>query len=223
MYRDYLKAHPDEWNHLAGLCRITISRFYRDRAVFNALRWKVLPELASSRREEQRLELRCWCCGCASGEEVYTLKMLWSLCEVDFPNLEFEITATDIDSHLLTRARQGVYPGSSLRELPLKWRSEFFKEETGAFRIKGSLTDRIHWLEQDVLSEMPEGTFDLVLCRNLVFTYFEPILQHKVLRRFETVTQPGAALVIGQMESLPSIQGFHPWLDPLRIYRRVIL
>ncbi|MFB3131394.1 MAG: CheR family methyltransferase, partial [Rhodothermales bacterium] len=74
-YRAYLEAHPDEWDVLDAMCRITISRFYRDRGVFDLLRATLLPQRAQRATDETTL--RCWSAGCASGEEVYTLKILW--------------------------------------------------------------------------------------------------------------------------------------------------
>jgi chemotaxis protein methyltransferase CheR len=77
-YRCHLEAHPAEWGVLGEICRITISRFYRDRVVFDHLHRVILPELARS-AEGRGAELRRWSAGCASGEEPYALKILWEL------------------------------------------------------------------------------------------------------------------------------------------------
>jgi chemotaxis protein methyltransferase CheR len=76
-YRDYLQAHPDEWPRLDELCRISISRFYRDRRVFDHLRDDVLPTLAQVAVARHENQVRCWSVGCASGEEIYTVVILW--------------------------------------------------------------------------------------------------------------------------------------------------
>src|SRR5438477_9810042 len=73
-YRDYLERRPDEWARLDALCRVTISRFYRDRETFAALEQEVLPALARG-----GAEIEVWSAGCASGEEPYTLALLWKL------------------------------------------------------------------------------------------------------------------------------------------------
>src|SRR5215210_7494288 len=77
-YRGQLEADPHEWAVLGDLCRITISRLYRDKRVFDFLGGVILPELAKTAFLQFR-PIRCWCVGCASGEEVYTLKILWDL------------------------------------------------------------------------------------------------------------------------------------------------
>jgi chemotaxis protein methyltransferase CheR len=79
-YREKLGSDPREWLAVDQSCHITISRFFRDRGVFHILQSRVLPEIATRARSEQR-EARCWSIGCASGEEPYTVKILWDLLE----------------------------------------------------------------------------------------------------------------------------------------------
>jgi len=126
-YRAHLARHEEEWRVLDGLCRITISRFYRDRHVFDALRTVVLPELARRAQARRASGLRCWSAGCASGEEPYTLLLIWHLeLEHRFPEVPLTVVATDSDGVLLARARRACYPGSSLRDLPGSWKELAF-------------------------------------------------------------------------------------------------
>jgi chemotaxis protein methyltransferase CheR len=108
-YRARLEADPAEWQILDQFCHITISRFFRDRGVFEALRKRVLPVIAARAKRERR-EARVWSAGCASGEEAYTLKILSAV--------SLSITATDVDKTMLARARKGCFKPTSLRELP---------------------------------------------------------------------------------------------------------
>ena len=71
-YREYLVSHHEEWQVLDSLCRVTISRFYRDRRVFDVLRFEILPTLARRALTDAEKEVRCWSAGCCSGEEPYT-------------------------------------------------------------------------------------------------------------------------------------------------------
>ena len=221
-YRSLLEQDRGEWERLRFLCRVTISSFYRDRAVFDALRSHVLPALAASAAENGRSSLRCLCAGCASGEEVYTLKILAQQQQrEDSLALPVEIVATDIDAEMLQRAERGTYSKSSLKTLPREWLEEAFDQEDDTFRVKDRFRDRILWLRQDIQEEMPPGPFDLVLCRNLVFTYLDLPLQRDILDRLSSVLREGGALVIGKQESLPEgTPHFYPWLNSLRVYRR---
>ena len=221
-YRTYLDAHPAEWLVLDSLCRISIARFYRDRVVFDRLRDAVLPALAQQalRREETRL--RCWSIGCASGEEPYTLHLLWQLAvQPQFPRLACYILATDTDPQLLARAAAGCYPVSSLREVPEAWRTTAFTPRDDDYCLRAEFRQGVEFQQQDIRTAAPDGPFDLILCRNLVFTYFDEARQQQALARIIERLQPDGILVIGKTEQLPSDHpALTPWDTHLRLYRR---
>ena len=209
-YRERLEADPAEWQVLDGLCRIPISRFYRDRAVFDALARQVLPELARRAAADGR-PVRCWSAGCASGEEAYSLKILWDL---DVRQAEqasgLEVTGTDAGDDLLARARRGCYEPGSLKDAPAHWLAQAFEAEDGLHCVRARHRDGLRFIRQDIRRQAAEGPFDLVLCRNLAFTYFEPELQADVLARIAAALAAGGYLVIGSHERLPDAPGFEP-------------
>jgi len=221
-YRAFLDSRPGEWAILDGYCRIPISRFYRDREIFEHLEHVVLPALAEATVAAGRSELACWSACCASGEEPYTLAILWRLrLRHRFPGLSFRIVATDIDSQLLERARTGCYQASSLKALPPPLLAEAFTRHGEQLCVRHEFR-AIEIFQQDIRQTVPEGEFDLVLCRNAVLTYFEPALQHEVMGRVVARLRPGGALVIGMHESLPeNLQGFVPWRGARAIYRKL--
>ena len=174
-YRELLLARPNEWAVLDGLMNVTISRFNRDRGVFEFLRDEILEP-----------GMRVWSAGCASGEEPYTLALL---CD------GLDILATDVDPAMLRRAEAARYPASALREL----------HDRDAF-TDGVLDERYRHVTfacHDIRDDPPAGPFDLVLCRNLAFTYFDEPTQRATLQRLASVTP---TLVIGAHESLPEGQ-----------------
>jgi chemotaxis protein methyltransferase CheR len=176
-YRAFLATHDDEWTALDAICRVTISRLYRDAPVMERLARDVLPRAR-----------RVWSAGCASGEEAYTVALL-------APHVE--IVATDVDAELVERARRADFGESSLRELPLDLRARLASE-------RDALRARITFLVQDLRDEAPAGPFELVLCRNVAFTYFDVPVQREVLARIHSVLAPGGELVIGKGEALPA-------------------
>jgi chemotaxis protein methyltransferase CheR len=221
VYRAYLEIHPEEWPVLDSLCRISISRFYRDRGVFDCLRQTVYPTLAELALARGETELRCWSIGCASGEEPYTLKLLWELdLQPRFPALTCRLITTDADPHMLQRAQKGCYPVSSLKELPSEWRETAFVRSGEEYCLREKFRTGLEFRCQDIRSRQPEETFHLVLCRNLVFTYFEGFLQQQVLPQITRRLLPGGGLVIGQTESLPDdTVSLIPWFPRLGIFR----
>lgn len=221
-YRAYLEAHEAERSVFDGFCRISISRFYRDRGVFDCLRDSILPELAALARSRGDEALRCWSAGCASGEEVYTLKIVWSLSvAARFPDLPLRITATDCDATLLERARQGCYSFSSLKDLPREWVSAAFDVRGDLFCLRDEYRPEIAFRQQDIRNEMPDGPFHLILCRHGAFTYFEEGLQRRILSELLARLVRSGVLVVGKQEPLPSgVTGLSQCGSRMGIYRR---
>jgi chemotaxis protein methyltransferase CheR len=221
-YRAYVESHPEEWVVLDSFCWISISRLLRDRIVFDRLGAVVLRELAAAAAARGERDLRCWRAGCASGEEPYSLKILWMLeLASRFPDLSLAVVATDIDEALLERARAARYRASSLRELPGAWVDKVFTRSDGLFEVRPEFRAGVEFLRQDVREEAPRGPFDLILCRNLVFTYFDASLRQETLERILRELRPGGALVIGLRERLPEgAAGLAGWESRLKIYRK---
>jgi chemotaxis protein methyltransferase CheR len=211
-YRRHLEGGPEEWGVLETFCRIPISRFYRDRGVFDALRRVVLPALAAQAEARADRRLRVWSAGCASGEEAWTLLACFAAdLAPRHPTLGLDLVATDVEPHLLERARSARYAPSSTRELPAELREVLFQPGQEACVVRDRHRDA-SWRLQDLRYEAPEGHFDLVLCRNVAFTYFAADVQRQVLARVAARLRPGGALVIGRHERLPEGgEGFAPW------------
>lgn len=222
-YRAYLEANSDEWGRLDGLCRVTISRFYRDRAVMDHLGAVVLPGLAelAERRGDRHLE--CWTIGCASGEEPYSLALIWHFrVGTGHPGVRLRIRATDVDPLLLERAREACYEPSSLRDLPPGWMAEAFERRAGLFCLRRRFRQGVVVELADVRCGGPPGPLDVILCRNVAFTYFDDGEQRRVLGDLLARLRPGGVLVLGSHERLPADQwplaqdGAHP------VYRRLL-
>ena len=220
-YRAYLESTPDEWQQLDALCHVTISRFYRDRAVFEFLERSVLPELAT-RAAESGGALDAWSVGCASGEEPYSLVLSWeNAVRPLFPAVPLLVDATDVDETMIRRAREASYERSSLRDLPESWRRRAFVHRGGRYYLRPHFRRPVTVEPHDVRDPSPRGPYDLVLCRNVVFTYFDLPIQREVAERLACSIRPGGALVIGSHETLPEAgHTLAPWCARLGVFRR---
>jgi chemotaxis protein methyltransferase CheR len=210
-YRARLHADPAEWEVLRALTPVTISRFARDRAVFDAVREAVVPALERAARADGRDRLRAWSAGCASGEEAYTLALLWPA---------MDVLATDVHSPVLERARRARYPASSLRELTAAERKRGFVAVGAEHAVRPEIATRVAVARHDVRDPPPAAApFDIVLCRNAAFTYLDAEAQRAVLDRLADALVPGGALVIGRHETLPETARFEPWPDVRATHR----
>jgi chemotaxis protein methyltransferase CheR len=107
-----------------------------------------------------------------------------------------------------------------VKDLPASARGQAFEHAHGAYRLKPAYRRDITFLEQDIRNVQADGPFDLVLCRNLVFTYFDDALQSEISSRIVATMRDAAALVLGIHEQLPAdTRELCPWFDKLRIYR----
>lgn len=214
-YRERLERDPDELALVATFCRVTISRFYRDRALWDRLRRADLPRLARAGRS-----VRAWSAGCASGEEPYTLRLIWDL-EVSSEGAPpLEVLATDAGEQVLERARSALYDKNSMKELPAELRDRAFVFEAPVYRLTEALRAGVTFLRRDLRDDMPPGPFDLVFCRNLAFSYFDDDAQRETARRFAERMPPGALLVLGSHERLPFGAPFVLDDPSLEVYRR---
>lgn len=221
-YQDYLATHPDEWSRLDALCTIPISRFYRDKRGFDCLRREILPSVARRAMANAQKEVRCWSAGCAAGEEAYTLKIVWNTdLSQRFRGLSLRVIGTDVDENLLRRARAGSYGMSSLKDLPPELLETAFTRSGKLYCVRESFRDAIDFRRQDIRTHLPAERFDIILCRNLVFTYFDEPSQRKLLPRITERLVPGGALVIGSHESLPEgTLDLTPWVAGPGIFRK---
>lgn len=181
---------------------VPISRFFRDRRLWVVLETELLPGLIRWCGST----LRAWSAGCARGEEVYSLKILWhewAGCGERVPFLE--LWATDFHPGFLEAASQGVYHGSSLREVSSDRLSTFFVPAGGdRYAVSGFLKEGILWHQRDLLRDPPPSSaLHLVFLRNNLLTYYESPEQEQALRRIVGCLVEGGFLVVGSRERPP--------------------
>jgi chemotaxis protein methyltransferase CheR len=132
------------------------------------------------------------------------------------------IVATDVDEHLLERARTACYGKGSLRELPAAWIDQAFDRRNGLYCLRDRWKASVAFYHQDIRREQPPGQFDLILCRNMAFTYFSDVVQRIVLDRIAERLWLDGCLVIGRHESLPGTVPSLEATGTLGIYRKLI-
>jgi two-component system chemotaxis response regulator CheB len=204
-YRQYLgtlPANDAEWQLLINQITTNKTDFFREPAHFKFLLEKFLPHW-TSRNPDGRL--RVWSAACSTGEEPYTLAMVLHRYFQD--ENRFEILASDIDTEVLEKARNGVYPITRLNEIPFEYHATGFVKGKGDvqkwFKIKNNLQARIKFTRINLLEldGNEAGRFDLIFCRN-VFIYFQQETIQTIIGGFHRALNPSGAMILGHSESL---------------------
>ena len=220
-YQHYLAQRPDEWQQLDSLCRVVITRFYRDKLVFAELTERVLPQMASAAMANGRPQIRMWSIGSASGEEPYSLAILWHHhLAPRFPEIQVSILGTEIDSHLIERAHRACYTQDTLKNMPKELCDAAFSITEDRYCLKLCYQELVEFRQQDIRTTVPDESFDIILCRNLVFTYFDEFQQQMILHRLLGRLLSGGWLVIGVHEVIPApVTGVQTVSKRLGLYR----
>lgn len=189
------------------LMTVSISRFFRDRGLWQALEDEILPAII----KENRGRVKVWSAGCACGEEVYSLTILWHTLGRRFQHLpELQILATDMNPVYLNKARTGTYPRSSLKEVPEALQARYFKQvkKKQAYAVAEGLKKGIVWQGHNLLSDPPGTNFQMVFLRNSLLTYYEDELKEPAFQKvLDSLAQDGF-LIIGAHEKIaPGVQG----------------
>ncbi|WP_267681977.1 chemotaxis protein CheB [Nannocystis sp. SCPEA4] len=204
-YVDLLKNTPAEVDRLFQDLLISVTQFFRDPELFEALARDVLPRILADRAPGD--PVRVWVPGCATGEEAYSIAML--LAEApQTAALGAKIFATDIDDEALEVARAGRYPETIAdRVSPERLERFFAPRPNGGWQVRKEIRDMCVFSTHSIISDPPFSRLDLISCRN-VLIYLESDLQRTVFPLFHYGLRPGGFLLLGPSENVTA----HPEL-----------
>jgi two-component system CheB/CheR fusion protein len=195
-YQDYLQVHAEEFPILFNRILINVTAFFRDPQAWDYLGKEVVPKIL-----EKGGPIRIWSAGTASGEEAYTLAMLF--CEALGPEAylrRVKIYATDLDDDALNTARSG-YVEKDLESLTANFRSKYFEAQGGRFAFKMALRRALIFGRHDLMQDAPISRLDLLICRNTLM-YFTAETQGRILARFHYALDDDGYLFLGRAEML---------------------
>jgi chemotaxis protein methyltransferase CheR len=204
------KARVDEF---IDRVTINVSQLWRNPEQWTLLGKTVLPELAA-----EGGRVRAWSAGCSYGAEAYTLAAVAS---ATIPKARVTIKGTDIDPRMVERARKGEFSAEDARSAPKAEIERWFEKTDEGWRGKPELKRLVSFDVGDLLlSRIPREAYDLVLCRNTVIYFNEPV-RDALHERLVQSLRPGGVLMIGSTErvSKPRELGLEP-THPF-VYRKV--
>ena len=219
-YLDLLLRDANERDQLSRDLLINVTGFFRDAAVFEFLGQSVIPDLVRDHPLDR--PLRIWVAGCSSGEETYSLAMLFrEQIDASKRDVKLQIFASDVDPDAVATAREGLYPDSIEADVSSERLARFFAKEDRFYRISAELRSSVVFTVHDVLADPPFARLDFVSCRNLLI-YLLPEAQAKVISIIHFALREGGLLLVGDAETVGVADGrFAVISKPQRIYRRV--
>ncbi|OON78775.1 CheR family methyltransferase [Streptomyces tsukubensis] len=199
-YRDLLETSAEEFVALFNTILINVTSFFRDPDAWDLLREKVVPELLSNIPSDQ--EIRLWSAGCSSGEEAYSLAILFSeaLGADEFVR-RVKIYATDVDEEALREARAGMYPVKRMESIAAELRDKYFTQNGALFVFRSDLRRRVIFGRHDITRDAPISRLDLLVCRNTLM-YFNVEAQTQIIDRFHFALRKNDFLFLGKAEML---------------------
>lgn len=213
-YVRYLQENPQELELLFKELLIGVTSFFRDPLAWEQLQSKAITALLANRPSGGML--RAWSAGCSTGEEAYSLAMVFkeALEQVKpKPRVSLQIFATDLDRDAIDKARQGFYPANIVADVsPERLRRFFVKEENG-YRVGKEIREMVTFATQNLIMDPPFTKLDIIICRNLLI-YLTPDLQKKLVPLFHYCLNPGGTLFLGSAES---VSAFTEFFAPLNI------
>jgi len=220
-YVRFLQENPKELDILFKELLIGVTNFFRDTLIWEKLKESVLPDLFNIL--PTGYILRAWITGCSTGEEAYSLAIVFKEAYEKVKNdknFTLQIFATDIDSDAIEKARKGFFSQNIVADVSPERLNQFFtKEETG-FHVNTVIREMIVFAPHNVIKDPPFTKLDLLFCRNLLI-YMEPELQKKLMNLFHYSLNSNGIMLLGNAENENSQNNqFTPIDAKLKIYKR---
>jgi two-component system CheB/CheR fusion protein len=221
-YVRLLRENPREIELLFRELLIGVTNFFRDPAAWDHLRNDALPALLSVR--PSGAIFRAWVPGCSTGEEAYSLAMVFKEALEALPapkSVTLQVFATDLDREAIEKARQGIYPANIAADVSPERLARFFVQEERGYRVNKEIREMVVFAPQNLIMDPPFTKLDALCCRNLLI-YLAPDLQKKLIPLFHYSLNPSGILFLGSAETIGSFTGlFHALDAKTRIYRRL--
>ncbi len=197
-YAKLLNSNLNEVGTLYDSLSINVTKFYRDKKVWQVFENKIIPNLLKDSKISEKS--RIWSCGCATGEEPYSLAIMFSEA-LDNPKNKIKIQATDINSHALQNARKGIYTTDNLKNLDALLITKYFKKiDSTKYQVIDKIKELVSFNNADITT-FPISYLDIIFCRNLLI-YYGKEAQDLIFKKFYTVLKPNRFLVLGMDETL---------------------
>ena len=217
-YVDRLENDEEEASILYRDLLVEVTHFFRDAEAFQRMRETIIPDLIS--RSEPDAEIRVWVCGCATGEEAYSMAILLAeAIRKAGSKQSYKVFATDVHRKSLEIASAGFYPLHALDSVPQDLQSYFVKN-SGICNVTREIRQSVIFAANDLTRDPPFTRIDLITCRN-VLIYLKPKIQKRVLSMFHFGLRVKGILFLGPSETVGELANEFERVDQhWRIYSK---
>jgi len=200
-YYNYLIDHPEEVKKLCKEFLLHVTRFFRDEEAFEKLKTTVIPDILS--KKESGEILKVWIVACSTGEEAYSLAMIFEeVMETQkLHGIEVKIFASDISQDIIEIASRGVYTEDQVKNISPERLRRFFVKESLGYRVNAAIRRMIVFAKHDIVKDPPFSKIDLLTCRNMLI-YMNPVLQKAILQKFHFAINDDGYLFLGASENI---------------------
>lgn len=198
-YYSALLKDKEELKLMLDSVTTNLTRFFRNQPHFDALINYVIPEVLKLKKERGESRIRVWSAGCSTGEEPYTLAMIF---RDKLPaGFSAEIVASDLSLKSLLVGKAGFYPDTRITGVPDSYLARFFDRKNNGYQVKDEIMKMIRFDYHNLKNDSGQRGIDILFCRN-VLIYFDEAAQKAVIDRFWDAMSPKSYLFIGHSESL---------------------
>jgi len=220
-YVQFLKDNPKELDILFKELLIGVTRFFRDKNVWEKLANTIFPDTLANLADGA--VLRAWVPGCSTGEEAYSLAMVFSEAMRKIRparNLSLQIFASDLDNDSIEVARKAVFPGSIAADVEPEYLNRYFVKTEDGYVVTSEIRDMVVFAQHNLITHPPFINIDFISCRNLLI-YMDSELQQKIIGLFYYSLNTDGLLMLGNSETVGLLNHLFKTLDSkLKIYKR---
>lgn len=210
-YVDFLYESPDEVRTLSKEVLIGVTNFFRDPEFFSCLKEKAIHDIIVRSTDDE--PIRIWVAGCSTGEEAYSIAMLFcETMETLKTKRNVKIFATDLDVESITVAGKGVYSDNIIESVSPARLSRYFTRQNNSYVVNRELRKMIVFSPHNVFQDPPFGRLDLISCRNMLI-YFQPVLQNDLFSIFHSSLKDNGYLFLGKSEAIGAFTEAFPVVD----------
>lgn len=203
-YIELLRNNPEEFNKLMDALTVNVTEFFRNTETFAALETDIVPKILQNKETDSRDVIKVWSAGSSSGEETYTLAILFlEALRKSGKKYDLMVYGTDIDRKSIIKSKSGIYESNKVSGIRKDLLDRYFEEHGNEYRIKPFVKEHVKFSYLDLTSDFVQNlaTYELILCRNVTI-YFTMDVKRSLFMKFCQMLRKDGYLITGKNEAI---------------------